>query len=395
MAKGMYIGIGGTAKKIKKAYVGIDGVARKIKKAYIGIGGVARPFFSSEEIVRYGATTNLLASRSMIAAASNESLAIFAGGMRYKKTSEAYKDTLFSEVDAYNSSLSKVSVAALPNKTTYVSAHGELNRVLLFGGNIDHYEDLSTVLAYNKSGTQTTPVNMSTTRQCVGVAKAGTNIIVAGGIHCDNTANTRSALSTVDVFNASLTKSTGQNLHTARVSMLCGAAGNKALFYGGETDTTYTGGSFRVDTIDYYDAALTHGYIAGNQVARSAAKCVIDNSCISNGACLIVDNTGSVGSYNESLTYSTIASHQSRLGRALGMLGSYMLVAGGRNGSTSYNTVYAYNSSFTSAVCEALEVARNSAAATTIGNFLLFAGGVGDNVASTLYGNVDAYTITE
>ena len=395
MAKGMYIGIGGTARKIKKAYVGIDGVARKIKKAYIGIGGVARPFFSSEEIVRYGAATNLLASRSMIAAASNESLAIFAGGMRYKSTSDAYKDTLFSEVDAYNRSLSKVSVAALPNKTTYVSAHGEQNRVLLFGGNIDHYKDLSTVLAYNKSGTQTTPASMSTSRHGVGVAKAGTNIIAAGGVHSDSAATTKSVVSAADVFNASLTRSAGQSLHTARASMLCGAAGNKALFYGGDTSETHTSGSYRVDTIDYYDAALTHGYIAGNQVICSVSKVVTESGFISNGKYLIADATYGIGSYDESLTYRALASHSFRQGRALGVLGDYILVAGGWYGSNIYKAVYAYDSSFTSTVCESLGAARNSAAAATIGNFLLFAGGSGDSIASKLYGNVDAYTITE
>ena len=42
MAKGMHIGIGGAARKVKKAYIGINGTARKVKKIYLGIGGVAR-----------------------------------------------------------------------------------------------------------------------------------------------------------------------------------------------------------------------------------------------------------------------------------------------------------------------------------------------------------------
>ncbi len=41
MAKGTYIGIGGTAHKVKKMYIGIGGVARKVKKIYIGVNGVA------------------------------------------------------------------------------------------------------------------------------------------------------------------------------------------------------------------------------------------------------------------------------------------------------------------------------------------------------------------
>lgn len=42
-----YIGIGGTAKKIKNIYIGVNGVAKQVKKAYIGVGGVAKQWYSS------------------------------------------------------------------------------------------------------------------------------------------------------------------------------------------------------------------------------------------------------------------------------------------------------------------------------------------------------------
>lgn len=42
-----YIGIGGTAKKIKNIYIGVGGVAKQVKKAYIGVGGVAKQWYSS------------------------------------------------------------------------------------------------------------------------------------------------------------------------------------------------------------------------------------------------------------------------------------------------------------------------------------------------------------
>lgn len=47
MAKGLYFGVGGKARKGKRAYIGIGGKARKIKKMYIGIGGKARLCYSS------------------------------------------------------------------------------------------------------------------------------------------------------------------------------------------------------------------------------------------------------------------------------------------------------------------------------------------------------------
>lgn len=48
MAKGAYLGISDTARKVKNIYVGVDGVARKIKKAYIGDeNGLARLCWST------------------------------------------------------------------------------------------------------------------------------------------------------------------------------------------------------------------------------------------------------------------------------------------------------------------------------------------------------------
>lgn len=48
MAKAVYLGVAGVARKVKKMYIGVNGVARKVKKAYIGVGGVARQFLSSD-----------------------------------------------------------------------------------------------------------------------------------------------------------------------------------------------------------------------------------------------------------------------------------------------------------------------------------------------------------
>ena len=42
MSTGAYIGLNGSAKKIKNIYLGVGNSAKKIKKAYIGVGGVAK-----------------------------------------------------------------------------------------------------------------------------------------------------------------------------------------------------------------------------------------------------------------------------------------------------------------------------------------------------------------
>lgn len=48
MGKNVYMGIGGSARKIKQVYIGVDGVARAVKKGYIGIDGIARAFYGGQ-----------------------------------------------------------------------------------------------------------------------------------------------------------------------------------------------------------------------------------------------------------------------------------------------------------------------------------------------------------
>lgn len=51
MAKSIYIGVDGKARKAKNIYIGVDGKARKVKKMYIGVNGVARLCYTSEVTV--------------------------------------------------------------------------------------------------------------------------------------------------------------------------------------------------------------------------------------------------------------------------------------------------------------------------------------------------------
>lgn len=47
MAKQVYVGIDGKARKIKKIYVGVNGIAREVKVAYVGVDNKARLCWSS------------------------------------------------------------------------------------------------------------------------------------------------------------------------------------------------------------------------------------------------------------------------------------------------------------------------------------------------------------
>lgn len=53
MAKGGFIGVNETARKLKKGWVGINGASRKLKKGWVGVNGVARQIFSAVPDLRY------------------------------------------------------------------------------------------------------------------------------------------------------------------------------------------------------------------------------------------------------------------------------------------------------------------------------------------------------
>ena len=58
MAKAIFNGISGVARKVKQPDFGVGGVARKVKNAFIGIGGVARQCFSGVEMITITMTGN-------------------------------------------------------------------------------------------------------------------------------------------------------------------------------------------------------------------------------------------------------------------------------------------------------------------------------------------------
>lgn len=56
MAKGIYRGVDGTARKVKKEYRGVEGIARRIKKEYRGVDGIARLCYLSSNYQFMGFT---------------------------------------------------------------------------------------------------------------------------------------------------------------------------------------------------------------------------------------------------------------------------------------------------------------------------------------------------
>ena len=76
----------------KGIYVGVDGKARKVKKGYIGVGGIARLFYSAEQkLERYGNITELSYGRYNLAATTIGEYALFGGGSSNSTKVDAYQ----------------------------------------------------------------------------------------------------------------------------------------------------------------------------------------------------------------------------------------------------------------------------------------------------------------
>ena len=197
----------------------------------------------------------------------------------------------------------------------------------------------STVDAYDKSLTRSTPVALSQARANLAATTVGDYALFAGG---DNPAqlNNKTYYSTVDAYDKSLTRSTPTALSRARANLTATTVGDYALFGGGVDSSS------SLSPVDAYDTSLTQSTPTALSVAR----------------------------YNLAATTT----------------GNYAFFAGGFGSSEARSTVDAYNSSLTRSTPKVLSVARYHIAATTVGDYALFGGGY-IGTAHTSYSTVDAY----
>lgn len=290
-----YIGVDGTAKKIKKMYVGIDGVARKVKKAYIGVNGVAKLWFRGiAKTISEGKAS--FTSRNWIAGAKAGAYALFAGGyynQLYSSVNAVSEDFTvhsasslneakqavaaaslgdkaffvgggqassnakrFSTCEIYNSSLTKSLGTASSYERSYASATVAGERVLVAGGitwaNALGFKNTGvTVDSYYSSGTRGTVSDLSQGRMRAMATTLNGCAIFAGGDNGDG-----SVYATVDAYNASLTKVSASSLYSARSRGAAAASPYIAIFFGGQSDSSMNGSSIS-SAIDIFNTSLT------------------------------------------------------------------------------------------------------------------------------------------
>jgi len=164
-------------------------------------------------------------SRYYLAGAALDSFAIFAGGYHYSN------GVSLNLVDAYDASLSHLTLPVLSRARKYLSGAATKNHILFAGGYDDSaYVDIVDV--YDKALTRLTPISLSAARNGIGATSLAGNAIFAGGY------NGSSYLDVTDVFDDNLVRSTPSGLSVKRSVMGASATGNYAVFAGGSSLAT-------------------------------------------------------------------------------------------------------------------------------------------------------------
>lgn len=394
MAKKAYIGVNGVARKIKKGYIGVNTLARKIKKVYIGVGGVARPCWSGGELVYWGVIDKGVivgnsSGRCMHGAETIGDYAIFAGG--------EIPSGQTNNTTIYNSSLTKTSATFLGEARYNIGTATTNNHAIFYTGYTNKSSTMGTysVDAYDSALTHSYPTQSNSRLHETAGASINGYALFAGG------RGGSTAARIVYSYDSSLTYM-GRDSLTETATLLAATTVEGYALFGGGLRSVSAGVSANVWA---YNGSITRSEPTALSLARYelAATTVGDYALFAGG--MDDNNTttgqtvGTVDAYNASLTRITATSLSvPRYSLAATSLGEYAIFAGGfRNGATgSQNVGYlalvdVYDTSLTRTTSTNLGVGRSYLAATSVGKYALFAGG--DDGTSLRNDDIDVYTI--
>lgn len=367
MATGAYIGIGNTAHKIKKIYFGGNNVARKVKKAYIGINGVARLWYKLSAQIKYYGTMNMTEAKEAPGATSIGEYAVFNGGVDWSSGSASYRYTM----EYFTASLTHGS---LNNYSTGRAnmASVTLGPYILFAGGYEESGATPTNLVdqYNYSLTKGFIFNhLAERKDSLAGTTVGAYAIFGGGRPYGG-----SYTSSTDAYNTELTKfSPTAFKNGARSSLAAATAGNIAIFAGGTGNGT--------NKIDAYDSSLT--YIASSSSVTLSSSCYgMAGASLGNQALFLGGSNYLVNAIDESLTLKSGAVNiYSGTHCAATVVNGYAILAGGLDyygAGTGYyrSQIYAFDDALTCTYIGSLSTGREYLAATSIGNYAFFGGGM-------------------
>ena len=377
MATGIYVGVNGVAQKVKKAYVGVNGVAQKVKKAYAGVGGVAKLVYVSEKkLVKVSPNPDDLSNvRHSLAATTIGDYALFGGG----------SNPSTANVDVYNNNLIH-SRPAYDLKTArgHLSAASTDNIAMFFYG-VDYNNNFCK--AIEKYDNNLTRSDMSSYRGYADGSAASTKdrITFGGGYYLDSNSNKvlNFSASTYDI-NGSYSRSS--DLSEGKYALASTSINEYIIFAGGRI--AGSGGSVYKKTSDAFNSNNTRTILTDLQSSREGlAATTIGNYALFAGG-YNQSLVSYVDVYNQNLTHSLTTDNltASRYYLNAANTKNYAIFAGGY--SWNLTKVDAYDVNLTHSLLSELDPGRGRMGATSVGDYALFAGGVG----SSTYKTVEAYT---
>ena len=210
-----------------------------------------------------------------------------------------------------------------------------------------------------------TATALSDARYKMGGATIGNYAVFAGG----STASITS-VTTVDVYDASLTRTTPVTLSHSRSETQCNSAvvGNYLVY--GSTDGNYNGYA------EYFTTSLSRGVITASVYAQRGAGSVGNYALFAGGSTKSGGITSIVNSCNASLTWGS-TNGLGTIARSMSQgvsIGDYVIFAGGyAKNSGAVASVDAFNSSLTRKTPTELTSASYTLSGTAVGNYALFA----------------------
>ena len=284
----------------------------------------------------------------------------------------------------YSAELEKVGTATALSAARYDMRAATVGNYALFAGGIASksafgYDVSSSVDAYNASLTKSTPTELSCKRCGHAAASVGGYALFAGGASAYKLLGLYDGLvGSVDAYNASLTRSAA-HIFGDTAAIGGAAVGNYALFAGGTSDMQINDNEV-TSYVLAYDPSLTFTTAPDLSVARADVK----GASVGNYALFAGGKASSfcttVDAYNASLTRTTATSLSSTANNdAAATVGNHAIFVG--------NTASAdiYDASLTRTSAAILSTARSGLAATTVGDYAIFAGdGVADCCDSSL-----------
>jgi hypothetical protein len=376
MAKGMYIGVGGVARKGKKAYVGVANVARKVKKMYVGIGGVARLCYSAG--LSYTATTALPSKYVYLSALKQVGTKVILGNSGGSYSYSIDSNLVFSDVTNLRRTRNYAMETCTPTHTFFMGG--------MYDGSDSGYVDSNgnsfRVDAVNSSLVTTTTTFLSSIRGGNGVGgSVGGYALAIGRLRDDGSTNYRYA--DVDTFSSTLVRGTASTLYLATSHNSAANAGNSYLITaGGRTSpTSSTGYAYS------YSTSLVRTLLAALSSERYGCIAVsVGENAIFIGGYEASAYSTVVETYNSSLVKSSLAAYPMAIVNFTTAIASTYDAAYIVNSDiTVYMTtnISSYDKSLvlTPSVSN-LTVARTSAATGVLDSKVIFAGGNDYTLAS-------------